>query len=145
MDGRQVFDKILLIGIQKFLIRSFGVGEMYAKDLSELLLGLHNLLLVLPALLGFLHGVSHPHHLAGHLTPLSVAAQVFLHVRLLLKSLATHRAGEGALSRVDPPVLPQVVLGSKLFSTHRTVQQKYLKHWPSLDPSTYFKEKAVKQ
>ena len=147
MDGRQVFDKILLRAIQKFLISSSVVissvvisssvvDELNPKDLSEFLLGLHNLLLMLPALLGLLHGVAHPHHLAGHLTPLTVAAQVFLHVCLLLEALATHRAGKGPLSRVDPPVLTQVVLGSKLFSTHRTVQQKYLKHWPSSDPLT---------
>lgn len=74
-----------------------------------------------PGVLGLLHGVAHPQHLPRHLPALPVTAQVLLHVRLLLEALATDRAGEGALARVHPPVLPQVVLGGKLFSTYGTI------------------------
>ena len=40
--------------------------------------------------LGVLHGVAHPEHLARHLTLLPVTAQVLLHVRLLLEAFSAH-------------------------------------------------------
>ena len=70
------------------------------------------------------HGVAHPEHLAGHLPLLAVAAEVLLHVRLLLEPLSTDRAGERTFPGVNSPVLSKVVPRCKLFSTHWTVQ-----HW----------------
>ena len=40
--------------------------------------------------LGVLHGVAHPEHLARHLALLPMTAQVLLHVRLLLEAFSAH-------------------------------------------------------
>ena len=78
--------------------------------------------------LGVLHGVAHPKHLAGHLTLLPMTAEVLLHVRLLFEALSTHRAGERSFPGVNPPVLSKVVSRCKLFSTNWTIQHRDLQH-----------------
>ena len=74
------------------------------------------------------HGIAHPEHLSSNLPLLTVAAEVFLHVRLLFETLSTHRAGERPLPGVNAPVLSKVVPRCKLFSTHGTVQHWHFQH-----------------
>ena len=75
-----------------------------------------------------LHGVAHPENLPCNLSLLTVAAQVLLHVRLLLETLSTDGAGERSFPGVNSPVLSKVVPRGKLFSTHRTIQHWHLQH-----------------
>ena len=74
------------------------------------------------------HGVSHPEHLPCDLPLLTVAAEVLLHVRLLLETLSTDGTGERSFPGVNSPVLSKVVSRCKLFSTHWTIQHWHLQH-----------------
>lgn len=56
---------------------------------------------------------------------------MLVHVGLLLECLVADGAGEGSLTRVDPHVRLQVVLGGKLFAAVDTLKKRISYNSPS--------------